>query len=175
MKRSAEIQAQPGTSKFTYNPAPRPLSPNMETTTTTTTLQVGINHDTTDNAPQINLPTRLGSTDMPKFKTLEKLTLGLARATNHKRFLRECLDQGMTPKGLQIIKEPQIPHVDPSFILEWSLIIEEAQNKLVISLINFWTSHATFLETEITKAYIVCHLQRKHGHSSLGPNKNQTE
>ena len=142
MKRTATDQAQPSTSKMAQNPNLRTTSSNIDMATI----------NTPDN-PRITIPLRIPQTDMPKYKTLEKLTTGLARACHHRRYLQDCADQGNTPKGLMITKEPQIPHVDPTFILEWTLIIEDTHRRLIDCLIKFWASHASFLETEIQKAY----------------------
>ena len=102
-----------------------------------------------DNNPATQPHLRLSSANLPLYRTLQKLTIGLSRSRHHRIFLQTCQDNDNTPNGLIITKEPQVPQVDTTFLISWNLIIEEAQSKLINCLIQFWTTHGDFLTHQI--------------------------
>ena len=95
----------------------------------------------------------VSDTNLPVFRYLQKLTSNLAKATHHTEFLNTCSANSNTPKGLRINIQPQLPTTEGTFIIAWSRILEDAQKKLIQTLIDYWKRHVTEIETQIREAY----------------------
>ena len=108
--------------------------------------------------------TYIRDANIPIFKYLQKLTTNLARASHHIEFLSTSATKGITPKGLRISIEPQLPTIEGTFVIAWSRIVEDAQKLLMKTLISYWQRYLEALEKQIREAF-----------TSLSPDTIDTE
>lgn len=63
--------------------------------------------------------TRFPDDAVPYFRVCRKLTLNRNKSIHHSDYLRHCLKEKITPKGLQAKVPPQVPEPNIDFTIKW--------------------------------------------------------
>ena len=97
--------------------------------------------------PTIRIPDHA----VPYFRICRKLALNLNKARHHYTYLNECVNNNISPKGLQPRIPPQTSEQDFDFTVKWETTHLEFSKKLTILLCDYYRERINKIQLDLTK------------------------
>ena len=114
--------------------------------------QQNTDYDDIDGNTDETETTRIPADAIPYYKLARKIATNLKKASNHTKFLNECIIKNTVPKGLQGKVTPQIPENDWEFILKWEQTQLDCAKKLRLLLKDYYQSRQQTLQKDFEDA-----------------------
>lgn len=95
---------------------------------------------------------RIPDTALPYFRIARRALQAQLRSEHHAEYLKFCLDNNSTPRGLQTRVQPSIPEQSFQFTIKWETAHTEVARNLTILLQKYYLDHSAHLKNEVDSA-----------------------